>query len=43
MMGDNYFNYANYRYPGQPWENIEAYMKFSPVSLVGNIETPGIG
>ena len=40
LTADNYFNYANYRYPGQPWENIEAYMKFSPVSLVGNIETP---
>ncbi len=40
LTADNYFRYANYRYPGQPWENIEAYMKFSPVSLVGNIETP---
>ena len=40
LTADNYFGYANYRYPGQPWENIEAYMKFSPVSLVGNIETP---
>ena len=40
LTADNYFAYANYRYPGQPWENIEAYMAFSPVSLVGNIETP---
>ncbi len=40
LTADNYFQYANYRYPGQPWENIEAYMKFSPVSLVGNIDTP---
>jgi len=40
LTADNYFQYANYRYPGQPWESIEAYMKFSPVSLVGNIETP---
>ena len=40
LTADNYFQYANYRYPGQPWENIEAYMKFSPVSLVGDIETP---
>lgn len=40
LTADNYFYYANYRYPGQPWENIETYMKFSPVSLVGNIETP---
>ncbi len=40
LTADNYFMYANYRYPGQPWENIETYMKFSPISLVGNIETP---
>ena len=40
LTADNYFQYANYRFPGQPWENIETYMKFSPVSLVGNIETP---
>lgn len=40
LTADNYYAYANYRYPGQPWENIETYMKFSPVSLVGNIETP---
>lgn len=40
LTADNYFMYANYRYPGQPWESIEDYMKFSPVSLVGKIETP---
>ncbi len=40
LTADNYYAYANYRYPGQPWENIAAYMKFSPISLVGNIETP---
>jgi len=40
LTADNYFYYANYRYPGQPWEHIETYMKFSPISLVGNIQTP---
>ena len=40
LTADNYFMYADYRYPGQPWENIETYMKFSPISLVGNIQTP---
>jgi dipeptidyl aminopeptidase/acylaminoacyl peptidase len=40
LTADNYFRYANYRYPGQPWESIETYMKFSPISLVGNIQTP---
>jgi dipeptidyl aminopeptidase/acylaminoacyl peptidase len=40
LTADNYYGYANYRYPGQPWENIEGYMKFSPISLIGNVETP---
>lgn len=40
LTADNYYGYANYRYPGQPWESIEQYMKFSPVSRVGEINTP---
>ena len=40
LVADNYYGYANSRYPGQPWENFENYWKFSPISLVGNIETP---
>ncbi len=40
LVADNYFGYADYRYPGQPWENFENYWKFSPLSLVGNIQTP---
>ena len=40
LTADNYFWYAHTRYPGQPWENVMDYWKFSPVSLVGNIETP---
>ena len=40
LVADNYYVYHNYRYPGSPWENPEAYMKFSPISLVGNVETP---
>ncbi len=40
LTADNYYGYANYRYPGQPWENFENYWKFSPISLVGNVETP---
>ncbi len=40
LVADNYFGYANSRYEGQPWENYEHYWKFSPISLVGNIETP---
>lgn len=40
LTADNYYGYAEYRYPGQPWENFEEYWEYSPVSLVGNIETP---
>lgn len=40
LTADNYYGYAYTRYPGQPWENPEIYMKYSPISLVGNIETP---
>lgn len=40
LVADNYFGYANSRYPGQPWENFEGYWKFSPLSLVGNVTTP---
>nr|WP_249066927.1 S9 family peptidase [Halalkalibaculum roseum] len=40
LTADNYYGYAYYRYPGQPWENFEEYWKYSPISLVGNVETP---
>ena len=40
LVADNYYAYANYRYPGQPWENPEAYWEESPLSVVGEIETP---
>lgn len=40
LVADNYYGYADYRYPGQPWESFEKYWNFSPISLVGNVETP---
>jgi len=40
MAADNYYAYAEYRYPGQPWENPMAYWDVSPVSLIENVETP---
>lgn len=40
LVADNYYGYANSRYPGQVWENPMNYWKFSPISLVGNVETP---
>ncbi|MEL6705312.1 MAG: S9 family peptidase [Bacteroidota bacterium] len=40
LVADNYYDYADYRYPGQPWENPMAYWEESPISVVGNVETP---
>ncbi|MEO0559868.1 MAG: S9 family peptidase [Bacteroidota bacterium] len=40
LVADNYYAYANYRYPGQPWENPEIYHQESPLSVVGNVTTP---
>ena len=40
LVADNWFYYYHSRYPGLPWTNMEDYMKFSPISLVGNVETP---
>lgn len=40
LVADNYYGYANSRYPGQVWEDPMNYWKFSPISLVGNIQTP---
>lgn len=40
LVADNYYGYANSRYPGQVWENPTNYWKFSPISLVADIETP---
>ncbi|MEM9327268.1 MAG: S9 family peptidase, partial [Bacteroidota bacterium] len=40
LVADNWYGYYNYRYPGLPWENPDIYMKFSPISVVGNVTTP---
>ncbi len=40
LVADNWFYYYHNRYPGVPWTNMEDYMKFSPISLVGNINCP---
>ena len=40
LVADNYFSYANTRFPGQPFENFNEYWGFSPLSLVKNIKTP---
>jgi len=30
----------DYRYPGTPWDNPMGYWEYSPLSVVGDIETP---
>ena len=34
--------FYKYWFPGFPWENSEHYMKRSPISLVGNVNTPAM-
>jgi dipeptidyl aminopeptidase/acylaminoacyl peptidase len=40
LVADNYNGYMHRRYPGTPWENPTGYWEFSPLSRVGEIETP---
>lgn len=40
LTADNYNGYYTYRYEGMPWSEPENYWKFSPLSLVENIQTP---
>jgi dipeptidyl aminopeptidase/acylaminoacyl peptidase len=40
LVADNHYGYADTRYPGQPWENPMAYWNESPISVVGDVETP---
>jgi dipeptidyl aminopeptidase/acylaminoacyl peptidase len=32
--------FYRYWFPGAPWENLEQYMRRSPISYVGNVTTP---
>lgn len=40
LTSDGYNYYYKYWFPGYPWDNLEQYMKRSPISLVGNVNTP---
>jgi len=40
LTSDNYNYFYRYWFEGYPWENLENYMARSPLSLVGNVETP---
>ena len=42
LAADNYYAYANYRYPGQPWQNPMDYWDVSPISLMESVTTPSI-
>lgn len=40
LTADSYNYFYKYWFPGYPWDHSEAYMSRSPISLVGNVETP---
>lgn len=40
LNADNWFRYYHTRIPGTPWTNPDDYLRFSPISLVGNVTTP---
>ena len=40
LTADSYIGQIATQFPGPPWEEFEHYWKRSPLSLVGNVETP---
>jgi len=40
LYADNISFFYKYWFPGMPWDNLEEYMKRSPISYVGNVTTP---
>lgn len=40
LTSDGYPSFYKYWFPGFPWDHTEHYMKRSPISKVGNVETP---
>ena len=40
LNADNWFYYFETRIPGTPWTHPNDYLRFSPISLVGNVTTP---
>ncbi len=40
LTADAYNFFWRYWFPGPPWENVQHYWDRSPLSLVGNVETP---
>ena len=40
LTADSYIGQIATQFPGPPWEELEHYWERSPLSLVGNVETP---
>jgi dipeptidyl aminopeptidase/acylaminoacyl peptidase len=40
LTADSYIDQIATQFPGPPWEELEHYWQRSPLSLVGNVETP---
>ncbi len=40
LTADSYIGQIANQFPGPPWEELEHYWERSPLSLVGNVETP---
>ncbi|MEM7453764.1 MAG: S9 family peptidase [Planctomycetota bacterium] len=40
LTADMYNYFYKYWFPGYPWDHPEEYMRRSPISLVGNVNTP---
>ena len=40
LTSDFYTLFSRYWFPGPPWENLENYIKRSPINYVGNVKTP---
>ena len=40
LTADSYIDQIASQFPGPPWEHLDHYWQRSPLSLVGNVETP---
>ncbi|WNO61514.1 S9 family peptidase [Rheinheimera sp. MMS21-TC3] len=40
LNADMYSYFSQYWFPALPWQNPEHYLKYSPISYVGNVTTP---
>ena len=40
LYADNISTFYKYWFPGMPWDNLEEYMRRSPISYVKNVTTP---